>query len=73
MLDEVAWLLNIRGGDVPHCPVAIAYAVVDDKGARLYVERAKVTPEVVEHFDVSDSDIHFSSLFPCIICENRSF
>jgi len=28
-LDEVAWLLNIRGTDVPHCPVLEAYALVN--------------------------------------------
>ncbi|CAM9446908.1 unnamed protein product, partial [Phaeothamnion confervicola] len=29
MLDEVAYLLNIRGADIAHCPVAMAYAVVE--------------------------------------------
>lgn len=27
-LDEIAWLFNIRGADVPCNPVAVAYAVV---------------------------------------------
>lgn len=27
-LDEVAWLLNVRGADIPFCPVAYAYATV---------------------------------------------
>lgn len=27
-LDEVAWLLNIRGGDISHNPVTIAYVIV---------------------------------------------
>ena len=27
-LDEVAWALNLRGADVPHCPVVLAYAIV---------------------------------------------
>jgi hypothetical protein len=66
MLDEVAWLLNIRGGDVPHCPVAIAYAIVDDKGAKFYVEEEKVTSEVAEHLEVSTAlpfAFSFSSCF----------
>ena len=27
-LDEVAWLLNIRGGDISHNPITIAYVIV---------------------------------------------
>ena len=26
--DSIAWLLNIRGGDVPYTPVALAFAVL---------------------------------------------
>jgi Xaa-Pro aminopeptidase len=28
MLDEVAWLLNLRGRDVPHCPVLQGFVLV---------------------------------------------
>src|SRR5262249_24759756 len=28
MLDSIAWLFNIRGGDIRHTPVALAYALV---------------------------------------------
>lgn len=41
-LDEVAWLLNLRGSDVDYNPVFVAYALVDADGARLYVDSAKV-------------------------------
>ena len=27
-LDEIAWLFNIRGDDIPHTPVVKAYAFV---------------------------------------------
>lgn len=43
--DEVAWLFNLRGGDVPYNPVFISYGVVTAEGAALYVDVAKVTPE----------------------------
>ncbi|MCB9466145.1 MAG: aminopeptidase P family N-terminal domain-containing protein [Candidatus Eisenbacteria bacterium] len=43
-LDSVAWLFNIRGRDVTFNPVAIAYAIVTDKKATLYIDDAKVTP-----------------------------
>ncbi|KAK9292664.1 hypothetical protein L1049_020642 [Liquidambar formosana] len=49
MLDEVAWLLNLRGNDVPHSPVMYAYLVVDVNGAKLFIDNSKVTPEVMDH------------------------
>ncbi|PSC69930.1 putative Xaa-Pro aminopeptidase P [Micractinium conductrix] len=49
MLDEVAWLFNLRGGDVPYNPVFVSYGVVTAEGATLYVDLAKVTPEAAAH------------------------
>ncbi|CAI0460071.1 unnamed protein product [Linum tenue] len=49
MLDEIAWLLNLRGGDVPHSPVMYAYLVVTMDDAKLFVDSSKVTPEVLIH------------------------
>jgi len=41
-LDAVAWLFNIRGSDVQYNPVAIAYAVIAAKEARIFIAREKV-------------------------------
>ena len=41
-LDEVAWLLNLRGGDVEHNPVFISYVVVTADSASVYVDPQKV-------------------------------
>lgn len=41
-LDEVAWLLNLRGGDVEYNPVFISYVIVTPDAATLYVDSAKV-------------------------------
>ncbi|KAF5746740.1 hypothetical protein HS088_TW06G00914 [Tripterygium wilfordii] len=49
MLDEICWLLNLRGGDVPHSPVIYAYLIVEIDRAKLFVDNSKVTPEVVNH------------------------
>lgn len=46
MLDEIAWLLNLRGGDVPHSPVMYAYLLVELDGAQLFVDDSKVTSDV---------------------------
>lgn len=43
-LDNIAWLFNIRGNDVTYNPVTIAYAIVTDKRAMLYIAPEKATP-----------------------------
>ncbi len=49
-LDSIAWLFNIRGADVLHNPVVIAYAIVTHKTATLFALLEKVTPEVRAQF-----------------------
>jgi Xaa-Pro aminopeptidase len=49
-LDSIAWAFNIRGADVTHTPVALAYALVNSDGtADLFVAGEKVGPEVRQH------------------------
>lgn len=38
-LDEIAWLLNLRGGDVKHTPVFLAYLFLTKKRAILCAQR----------------------------------
>ena len=48
--DAIAWLLNIRGGDVPFVPVTLAFAIVHADGSvALFVDPRKITPPVREH------------------------
>lgn len=54
MLDEVAWLLNLRGNDVPHSPVAYAYLIVEPDLVTLFIDNSKITPEVMVHFTSSN-------------------
>jgi Xaa-Pro aminopeptidase len=49
-LDSVAWLLNIRGADVSHTPVALSYVIArKDGSAELFIAPEKVTPELTRH------------------------
>jgi Xaa-Pro aminopeptidase len=49
-LDSIAWALNVRGTDVAHTPVALAYAIVDADGtADLFVAPDKLTDAVRQH------------------------
>ncbi|PGH03347.1 hypothetical protein AJ80_08707 [Polytolypa hystricis UAMH7299] len=49
VLDEIAWLLNLRGNDIPYNPVFFSYAIVTASSTDLYVDEGKLTPEVRQH------------------------
>ncbi len=44
-LDSIAWLYNIRGGDVDYNPVAISYAIVNKRGAMFFIDEDKIEPK----------------------------
>ncbi|QDX26720.1 aminopeptidase P family protein [Sphingomonas suaedae] len=49
-LDSIAWTFNVRGQDVSHTPVALAYAIVNADGtADLFVAKDKVGEDVAKH------------------------
>lgn len=45
-LDVIAWLFNIRSRDIDYTPVTIAYAIVDQRSATLYLDEAKMSKSV---------------------------
>lgn len=58
-LDEITWLLNIRGTDIPYTPVVRSYVIfkfLDAEGTTfeltLYVDQAKITQLIRDHLKV---------------------
>ena len=48
--DSIAWLLNIRGGDVPRAPLPLAFAILRaDAGVELFIDPRKLGGALVEH------------------------
>jgi Xaa-Pro aminopeptidase len=45
MLDEIAWLFNLRGNDIPYNPVFFSYAAITPTTATLYVNSSKLSSE----------------------------
>lgn len=43
-LDDIAWLLNLRGADVSYNPVFLAHALIGSDSATLFVTPEKVAP-----------------------------
>lgn len=48
-LDDIAWLFNIRGNDIPHCPVCISYALITRDSAIWFVDAEKITDKL-QHY-----------------------
>jgi Xaa-Pro aminopeptidase len=50
MPESIAWLLNIRGADVPHTPLPLSFAVLHQDGAvTLFIDRRKLVPGLDRH------------------------
>lgn len=47
-LPDVAWLLNIRGGDVPYCPLVEGFLFIDAARAVFCVQREKLPDMLAE-------------------------
>lgn len=47
-LDDIAWLLNIRGGDVHCCPVVLSYLVMTQKEIKLFANENAFPAEVLD-------------------------
>jgi len=48
-LDDIAWLLNLRGNDVAFTPVAIAFAYISRNNKELFIDEDKVDDQVRQH------------------------
>ena len=56
-LDEIAWVLNLRGSDV-HCnPVFVSYLLISSNNATLYINREKLAEDVCEYVSTENIDV----------------
>lgn len=47
-LDDIAWILNVRGNDIPHVPVVLSFLVIGKEDAMWFVEENALSDEVKE-------------------------
>jgi Xaa-Pro aminopeptidase len=48
--DSLAWLLNVRGADVPHTPLPLGFAILQADGlVDLFMDPRKLLPSVISH------------------------
>lgn len=56
-LDDIAWLLNIRGGDVPNLPVVTAYVLISQTGCQLFIDKSKVNDNVEKELAADNIEV----------------
>ena len=56
-LDEIAWLLNIRGNDVEYNPVVISFVVLEPNKCTLFVDANKVDSPAQNYLDFNNIDL----------------
>ena len=47
-LDDIAWILNVRGNDIPHVPVVLSFLVIGKEDAMWFVEENALSNAVKE-------------------------
>lgn len=57
-LDDIGWLLNIRGNDVEYFPLLLSYAVIEKDGVELYADERKFSEEILTHFKENDVTVY---------------
>lgn len=57
-LDDIAWLLNMRGNDIDFFPLVLAYVIVREDSADLYVEEKKLDDDLRKMFKENNVNVH---------------
>lgn len=57
-LDDVCWLLNIRGDDIDFFPLLLSYAIVKKDGVELYVDDSKLDDRIQVELAKNQVTIH---------------
>ena len=73
-LDDICWTLNMRGDDIDFFPLVLSYAVIEMDKAVLYINEAKLSDEIKEHFATDGIEIRpYNDIYEDVksICEKE--
>ncbi|OXA57386.1 xaa-Pro aminopeptidase 1 [Folsomia candida] len=66
-LDEVAWLLNLRGSDIPYNPVFFVYVIVSPSMLHIFIDPRKVNNEIRSSITSElNNNVEFHS-YECVV------
>ncbi len=50
-VDDIMWLLNIRGSDLPYAPLMLSFAIIGEEQILLFAGGDRITPALAKEFD----------------------
>ncbi len=74
-LDDIDWMLNIRGDDVEYSPLLLTYAIVNMDEVELYVDAEKLDEELKKHLQDNHVKVYaYDSIYQRVkeISENET-
>ncbi|KAL1130055.1 hypothetical protein AAG570_012998 [Ranatra chinensis] len=60
-LDDISWLFNLRGSDIPYSTVFISFAILLNHQIHLFIDEQKITLDVRNHFNKEDIPVNLHS------------
>ena len=57
-LDDIAWILNMRGNDVKNYPVMLSYLIIEEEKAHLFVDETKLDDAIYKNLKENNIEIH---------------
>ncbi len=56
-LDDIAWLLNLRGSDIKNTPLFYSYVIVEKKKTTLFIEKNKIKEDILKVLNNSSIEV----------------
>jgi len=50
-VDDIMWLLNIRGNDVPYTPLLLSFAIIGEEQIMLFTGENRIPPKLAQEFE----------------------
>ncbi len=57
-LDDICWLLNIRGNDIEFFPLVLSYAVVTHETVEVFIDESKLSEAMIEDLAKDGINLH---------------
>lgn len=72
-LEDIAWLLNLRGWDIENTPVFLSYLILKETTVDLYIDSDKLNAQVQDYLSVNQVNVRpYNSLYADIAALDES-
>ena len=71
-LPDVAWLLNLRGADVPYCPLFEAYVLLEQQRCSLCIDIAKLPEALIQRLTEDGIELYAYEQIGALLAQDTS-